>query len=96
MKSRQQKASAASSKAFKASSKGGFKAKRAGDKAGSYGSSKADTNGSGYRSAKTGRYVESNAPRFKSTKKRSAAVGRATTRVKTAVTVDLPRSRRSK
>ena len=63
---------------------------------GSYKTQKADTNGSGYRSAKTGRYMESNAPRFKSAKKRSAAVGRATTRVKTDVTVDLPRSRRSK
>lgn len=95
MKSRQQKASSRS-KAFKTSSKGGYTSKAVGGKAGSYRVTRADTNGSGYRSAKTGRYIASNAPRIKSAKKRSAVVGQATTRVKTGATVDLSRSRRSK
>lgn len=56
----------------------------------------AQANGSVYRSAKTGRYVTVTAPKIKNAKKRSATVGRATSRLKTAVTVDLPRSRRSK
>jgi hypothetical protein len=77
-------------------SKSGYTSKAVGGRVGSYRGARADTNGSGYRSAKNGRYIESNAPRVKSAKKRSATVGQATSRVKTAVTVDLPRSRRSK
>lgn len=65
-------------------------------KAGSYRAAKASSNGSAYRSAKTGRYVTATAPKIKSAKKRSATVGRATSRLKTAVTVDLPKARRSR
>jgi len=65
-------------------------------KAGSYKAGKASSNGSAYRSAKTGRYVTATAPKIKSAKKRSATVGRATSRLKTAVTVDLPKARRSR
>lgn len=53
-------------------------------------------NGSGYRSAKTGRYVSSNAPQVSDPKKRTAIVGRATKRVKTAVAVDLTRARHAR
>ncbi|HET8862764.1 MAG TPA: hypothetical protein VFM94_05905 [Solirubrobacterales bacterium] len=73
-----------------------FKSAKTDGAAGVYRVTKASKNGSGYRSAKTGRYVSSNAPQISDLKQRTAAVGRATKRVKTAVTVDLPRSRRSK
>jgi hypothetical protein len=73
-----------------------YKSARADSPAGAYRMARASKNGSGYRSAKTGRYVSSNAPQISDLKQRSATVGRATKRVKTAVTVDLPRSRRSK
>lgn len=79
----------------KANSKiGTLKARKVDGKVVSYKTRNAS--GSGYRSAKTGRYIESNAPRIKSAKKRSAVVGQATSRVKTAVTVDVTRSRRHK
>lgn len=84
-------------KARQAKSKGSsYKSARADGTARAYGASSTSKNGSGYRSAKTGRYVSSNAPQISDLKQRSATVGRATKRVKTAVTVDLPRSRRSK
>lgn len=57
---------------------------------------KTSQNGSGYRSAKTGRYVSSNAPQVSGPKKRTAVVGRATKRVKTAVAVDLTRARHAR
>jgi hypothetical protein len=77
----------------RASSKtGSYKSRKAASKVGAY----ASPNGCGYRSAKTGRYIEANAPRIKSAKKRSAVVGQATSRVKTAVTVDVAKSRRYK
>ena len=78
------------------SKEGRYKSVRADGVAGAYRVTKASKNGSGYRSAKTGRYVPSNAPQISDLKQRTAAVGRATKRVKTAVTVDLPRSRRAK
>jgi len=81
----------------KASSKtGSYKSRKTPSRVGSYKTRKASPNGSGYRSAKTGRYVTSNAPRITSLKERSATVGRATKRLKTTVTVDLPKARRSK
>jgi len=82
----------------KANSKtGSYKSRKAASQVGSYKTGNASANGSGYRSAKTGRYVTSkNAPRITSLKERSAAVGRATKRLKTTVTVDLPKARRSK
>ena len=77
----------------KASSKtGSYKSRKAASQAGSY----KTRNASAYRSAKTGRYITSNAPRITSVKERSATVGRATKRLKTTVTVDLPKARRSK
>lgn len=77
----------------RASSKtGSYKSRKAASKVGAY----ASPNGSAYRSAKTGRYVTATAPKIKSAKKRSATVGRATSRLKTAVTVDLPKARRSR
>lgn len=84
-------------KARQAKSKAGrYKTIKADGGASPYRVTKTSKNGSGYRSAKTGRYVSSNAPQISDLKQRSATVGRATKRVKTAVTVDLPRSRRSK
>jgi hypothetical protein len=81
----------------KANSKiGSFKARKADSQVGSHRAGKASANGSGYRSAKTGRYIEANAPRIKSAKKRSAVLGKATSRVKTTATVDVAKSRRSK
>lgn len=84
------------SSSLKAGAKRAYTSKKANSQVGSYKTRNASTNGSGYRSAKTGRYIESNAPRIKSAKKRSAVVGQATSRVKTAVTVDVARSRRYK
>lgn len=84
------------SSSVKPSGKRGYRSTQADSKVGTYRTVKADANGSGYRSAKTGRFIASNAPRIKSVKQRSTTVGEATKRVKTAVTVDLPRSRRSK
>lgn len=63
---------------------------------GAYTARKGSQNGSGYRSAKTGRYVSSHAPQISDRDQRTATVDRATKRVKTAVTVDLSRSRRSR
>jgi hypothetical protein len=79
-----------------AKSSGGRKSAPRDAVAGTFKAPKVGQNGSGYRSAKTGRYVSSHAPKISDLKKRTATVGRATKRVKTAVTVDLPRSRRSK
>jgi hypothetical protein len=73
-----------------------YKSRKAASQAGSYKTRNASANGSGYRSAKTGRFVTSNAPQITSVKERSATVGRATKRLKTTVTVDLPKARRSK
>jgi len=64
--------------------------------AGSRGAATVAQNGSGYRSAKTGRYLSSNAPQVSDPKKRTAIVGRATKRVKTAVAVDLTRARHAR
>ena len=81
----------------RASSKtGSYKSRKTASKVGAYKTRNTSPNGCGYRSAKTGRYIESNAPRIKSAKKRSAVVGQATSRLKTDVTVDVAKSRRYK